>query len=217
MIEPVRLGSYLLFVVLVSRWSSPLRVLALVGIVAVGCSQDGESDREGRVVFSDSGALITADANGANVVQISDHSLGNSFPEWSPDGTQIAFDSDRDGDLELFVMDADGSNMTQITNNSANDASPSWSPDGTQIAFHSDRDGDLELFVMDADGSNMTQITNNSANDGFPEWSPDGTQIVFQSDRIGDGQFFVATLDDQRQQPFADHKVDGETISWTSE
>jgi TolB protein len=70
---------------------------------------------------------------------------------------------------------------------------------------------------MDADGSNVTQITDNSANDGFPGWSPDGTHIVFQSDRIGDGQFFVANFSNYEQEPLADHRVDGETISWTSD
>ena len=85
---------------------------------------------------------------------------------------RIAFDSDRDGDSEIFVMDSDGRNQTQLTYNSSYDWYPAWSPDGSRIAFHSDRDGDWEIFVMDADGRNQTQLTNNTSDDYAPAWCP---------------------------------------------
>jgi len=98
-----------------------------------------------------------------------------------PDGTEgedegegegkIAFLSERDGNLEIYVMKADGSNQTRITNNPAGDLDPCFSPDGTKIAFASERDGGLgEIYVMKADGSNQTRLTNNSAEDGAPSW-----------------------------------------------
>ena len=103
-------------------------------------------------------------------------------PSWSPDGSQIAFDSDRDGNWEIYVMDADGSNPTNLTNNAADDQRPAWSPDGSKIAFHSNRDGNLdEIYVMDADGSNPIRLTNNTDNDHCPSWSPDGSKIAFRS------------------------------------
>ena len=85
---------------------------------------------------------------------------------------KIAFDTDRDGNYEIYVMDADGSNQTNLTNNPAQDGYPSWSPDGSVIAFISDRDGNYEIHVMDADGSNLTNLTNNPASDGSPSWLP---------------------------------------------
>ena len=75
----------------------------------------------------------------------------------SEDG-KIAFESDRDGDLEIFVMNADGTGVTQLTDNDDYDGSPAWSPNGKQIAFGSDRYGDREIFVMNADGSNVVSL-----------------------------------------------------------
>ena len=73
-------------------------------------------------------------------------------------GKRIAFDSNRDGDYEIFVMDADGSHVQQLTDNFVYDGEPVWSPDGKRIAFDSDRYGDYEIFVMDADGSHVVAI-----------------------------------------------------------
>jgi TolB protein len=80
----------------------------------------------------------------------------------SPDGTRIAFETNRDGDFEIYVMNADGSGQTNLTNNpAAYDIAPVWSPDGTQIFFQSDRDGErfeYKSYVMSADGSNVTPV-----------------------------------------------------------
>ena len=62
-------------------------------------------------------------------------------PAWSPDGSKIAFQSNRDGNWEIYTMNADGSNQTNISNNDFDDGSPSWSPDGSKIAFNTVRDG----------------------------------------------------------------------------
>ena len=80
-------------------------------------------------------------------------------PTWSPDGTKIAFHSNRDGNFEIYTMNADGSNQVRLTNNGAFDAFPVWSPDGTQIAFQSDRDGDSNVYTMNANGSGQTAFT----------------------------------------------------------
>src|SRR5690348_8442969 len=63
---------------------------------------------------------------------------------------RIAFNSDRDGDPEIYTMRADGTGVRQLTHNDASDFKNSYSPNGKQIAFNSDRDGDFEIFVMRA-------------------------------------------------------------------
>ena len=149
------------------------------------------------VTASDPGGL-TASQNFTVTVRyppkrLTENNFYDIYPAWSPDGTRIAFTSDRDGGIdnfEIYVMDADGGDQTRITNNDAWDGIPAWSPDGTRIAFTSDRDGNLEIYVMDADGSNQTRITNNDALDWDPAWSPDGTRIAFTSERDGNDETF---------------------------
>ncbi len=92
----------------------------------------------------------------------------------------IAFQSERDGNPEIYVMHADGSGQTNLTNNPAADYAPAWSPEGTRIAFISDRSGQQEIYMMNADGSGVTQLTNSPEVTWLPplSWSPDGTRIV---------------------------------------
>ena len=97
-------------------------------------------------------------ANGTGVHQLTDNDDGDWNPAWSPNGNKIAFDSDRDGDEEIFVMNANGTGVHQLTDNDDYDMSPVWSPNGNKIAFTSDRYGDWEIFVMNADGSNVVSL-----------------------------------------------------------
>jgi len=112
-------------------------------------------------------------------------------PAWSPTGDQIAFQSFRDGNTEIYTMNSEGSTPTRLTNNPASDALPAWSPNGDKIAFVSRRDGNDEVYVMNADGSEQTRLTNKSASDSQPNWSPDGTKIIFASLRDGDDELYV--------------------------
>ena len=130
--------------------------------------------------------------------RLTNHDAVDGGPSWSPDGTQIAFHSDRDdrirGYRKIYVMDAaDGSNPRPLIFERSNDEFPSWSPDGTQIAFHST--SYYEIFAMDADGSNPRQLTNSSGRSEFPSWSPDGTQIVFHHNRNYDGNWEIYVMD----------------------
>jgi len=88
----------------------------------------------------------------------------------APQQAQIAFQSNRDGNQEIYVMDADGKNQRRLTNNPAEDGYPAWSPDGQRIAFGTYRDGNWEVYVMDADGENPRNLTDHPADDMFPDW-----------------------------------------------
>ena len=105
-------------------------------------------------------------------------------PVWSRDGGKIAFVSDRDGPLELYVMEANGANPARVTHNVGFTGAFGWSPDGGRLAFASDQDGEPELYVTDADGSNLMRLTNNVGFTGPFAWSPDGSRIAF--DCLGD-------------------------------
>ncbi len=108
---------------------------------------------------------------------------------------KILFQSDRDGDWEIYVMNADGSHVVQLTYNSASDEYPVWSPDGEQIAFKSNRDGNFEIYVMKADGTEQRRLSNHPSNDEDPAWSPDGKIITFQSDRESALEIYMMNAD----------------------
>lgn len=85
-------------------------------------------------------------------------------PAWASNvrlhgGSDIAFDSDRNGNLDVYVMKPDGTGLRRLTDHPRRDFDPAWSPDGSRIAFTSDRDGDREVYVMNADGSHQTRLT----------------------------------------------------------
>jgi Tol biopolymer transport system component len=102
-------------------------------------------------------------------------------PTWSPDGTTIAFSSNRDGRLQLYVVAADGSGLTKLAASRSNDADPAWSPDGTKIAFDSYRgNGHLTIDVVNADGTGRRQVTSGNRDAALPAWSADSKRIVYQ-------------------------------------
>jgi len=129
---------------------------------------------------------VTAACGGATPSPIRD-----GAPAWSPDGRQVAFYSEVNGQAaDLYVINADGTGLRQLTNTPVAEGYPSWSPDGTHIAFESHTpDGNFDIYVMRADGSQVTRLTDHPMRDVGPSWSPDGTRIVFMSDR--DGQFHL--------------------------
>lgn len=116
------------------------------------------------------------------------HGPGNDMkPAWSPDGRQIAFFSDRDGQSEIYVIDADGQSLRRLTSSPGGDENPAWSPDGRQLVFNSDRDGAKNLWLMTRDGSAQRRLTNYRIGKAtIPAWSPDGDWIAFTSNiRLG--------------------------------
>ncbi|HSE43230.1 MAG TPA: M28 family peptidase, partial [Acidobacteriota bacterium] len=119
----------------------------------------------------------------------------------SPDGKSIVFTSDRDGDLELYVMNQDGSNVRRLTNFPGYDGGAFFSADSKQIVYrahhitdekelkdyrdllkqHLVRPTKLEIYVMNADGTNIRQVTNNGAANFAPFFHPDGKRIIYAS------------------------------------
>lgn len=183
----------------------------------------GWSPDAGKIVFQRSNPatpttptnfeVFTINADGTGLTNVSDNpgsatvGSSDSQPSFSPDGTRIAFQSNRRGNPDIWVMNADGTGARPLTADSfAEESAPEFSPDGQQIAFQSDRGmiprttgRNLEIYRMSSrDGSNLTRLTFSDYNpagsggettnnlSGFdlnPHWSPAGDRIVFHSGR----------------------------------
>ncbi|NOX61077.1 MAG: hypothetical protein GXP42_03900 [Chloroflexi bacterium] len=96
---------------------------------------------------------------------------------------QIAFESYRDGNAEIYMVDEDGENLVNLTQNPAYDGMPSWSPDGQRLAFASEREGNPDIHILDIESGEVVRVTNGGGFNVDPAWSPDGAKLLFLSNR----------------------------------
>ena len=116
----------------------------------------------------------------------------NYLPMYSPDGTKLAFTSNRDGNPEIYVMNVDGSGLRRLTNHPAIDVTPTWSPTGTQIAFTSERSGAPSIWVADADGLGLRRVSFEHSDRAT--WSPAPHNEIAFAARTGPG-YDIKVLD----------------------
>jgi uncharacterized protein YjdB len=141
----------------------------------------------------------------------------------SPDGSRIAYVTDRDGNAEIYAMNADGSNPQRLTNTPATEGSPSWTPDGTKIVYASNAagatTGAFHIWMMNADGSAQRQITQDSASEFQPAVSPDGKTIAYTTDRDGGSNYniYLMNLDGSNQRQFTKQLVPETNPVWVAD
>ena len=135
---------------------------------------------------------------------------------WSPDQSAIAFNSDRGGDMNIWVYSLKDGSTRQVTAGRGGDFQANWSPDGKRIAFFSSRSGTPNIWVADVATGQLTQLTKNSGININPFFSPDGSRIAYQSDRSGRNELWVMNSDGIGQHRLTNTGTGGHFMRWTN-
>ncbi len=132
----------------------------------------------GKIAFAYLGDIWTADDDGKNVQRLTVHKARDVYPRFSPDGRWIAFSSDREGNMDVYVMPSIGGAVRRLTIHSADETVMDWTPDGKGILFASQRGEDFmgKLYVVSLDGGLPRDAGPDMGVAG--SYSPDGTKLA---------------------------------------
>jgi Tol biopolymer transport system component len=118
--------------------------------------------------------------DGIQKTRLTSESSSDASPTCSPDGSRIAFSSDRDGKENIYIMNLDGSHPTRLTHNGVRNTDPQWLPNGTQIAFiATSGDGYFQWDILNSNGMNASKFMEYTVYPPEPSWSPDGKRIAY--------------------------------------
>ncbi|EQA06017.1 Tol-Pal system beta propeller repeat protein TolB [Glaesserella parasuis] len=129
--------------------------------------------------------LRVSDYDGFNAFTIVKSKEPLMSPEWSPDGSKLAYVTFENKKSQVVVHDIRSGARKVIGSLRGHNGAPSFSPDGSRVAFASNQDGVLNIYVTGVGGGSPRQLTSNAGNNTEPSWSPDGGYILFTSDRGG--------------------------------
>lgn len=132
--------------------------------------------------------------DGLDAINLSNNDSVDSRPSRSPNDEWVVFQSNRDGNVELYLVDSMGKAVSRLTHTQANNANSMYGPDAETIVFQSDRNGRFDLFMINQNTGKEVQLTSSLADDVNPFFSPDINKLVFQSNRNGNWDLFVLDL-----------------------
>ena len=144
--------------------------------------------------------IFIMDADGTDVLRLTDNAREDAYPALSPDGTRIAFARTTRGQLDLYVMDADGTNATRVMRTTnADEVLPSWSPDGKKLAFTATvttpNGWQSDIYRIRVSDGRFRRLTYTpKAKEFAPDWSPDGTEIAFTKQNQARSKYGIAAV-----------------------
>jgi eukaryotic-like serine/threonine-protein kinase len=136
---------------------------------------------------------------------------------WSPDGKMVAFNSDRSGDMNIWLYTFADSTTRQLTTGHGGDFQPNWSPDEKKIAFFSSRSGNPNMWEVEIGNATLRRLTSNSGVNVNPFYSPDGKLIAYQSDQSGRLEVWVMNADGSNPRRLTNVGVTGHFMRWSGD
>jgi Tol biopolymer transport system component len=134
---------------------------------------------------------------------------------WSPDSRSIAFNSDRTGAMNLWLMA--GGKLRQVTRGGGGDFQATWSPDAQSLVFFSGRGGGLDIWRVAVAGGEPEQLTHGEGININPFFSPDGKRVAFMSDRDGRLEVWVMNADGSEPRQLTTAGVLGHFLRWSAD
>lgn len=134
--------------------------------------------------------LRVSDYDGFNAFTITTSKEPLMSPEWSPEGSKLAYVTFENKKAQIVVHDIRSGSRRVVAALQGHNGAPAFSPDGSRIAFASNQDGELNIYVVGSGGGEPSKLTSNAGNNTEPSWSPDGSTIYFTSDRAGAPQVY---------------------------
>lgn len=135
--------------------------------------------------------LQVADWDGHGVQTVVTSSEPILSPEWSPDGTKIAFATIQKGRSQIKMIDlASGGISTVVSSSKGFNSAPAWSPNGRQLAFASSRSGNSDIYILDLATKTTRKLTKHWAIDTEPAWTANGNSVIFTSGRSGKANIY---------------------------
>lgn len=160
--------------------------------------------------------IFVMDVNGNNAIQLTNNTAEDMYPSWSHNGTKIAFLSDRNGEMGIYIMNADGSEQKLIKANTF--AIPAWSNNDKKLLITEDIENGRLLKTVNIENGIETLIITGSKSDGYGKWASTGTYIVFESNRDGDSEIYsVNTADSSHLKRLTENPNLDEWPSWSKD
>ncbi len=151
----------------------------------------------------------------AQLIDLSNSSAMDSRPSRSPDDSQVVFQSNRNGNIELYLTDSMGKTQTRLTTTKADNINAMFGPDNESVVYQSNRNGNWDIYLLNVKTGTDRQLTTNPADDVNPFWSPDPNWIVFQSNRTGTWNLYLMDVSTGTEYTFTDFPYDAIFPSWS--
>ena len=134
---------------------------------------------------------------------------------WSPDGTMLAFNSDRTGEMNIWLHYLETGQSRQLTKGEGGDFQANWSPDGKKIVFFSSRAGTADIWGVDIESGELTRLTETDSVNVNPFFSPDGKLIAYNSDQTGRPELWIMNADGSEPRQLSSSGVMGHFMRWS--